>query len=58
MTADNQHLVTPEALDLLDRMLRYNHQERITAKEAMEHPFFAPVRQAAQQAQQQMPSST
>lgn len=23
---DNQHLVTPEALDLLDKLLRYDHQ--------------------------------
>lgn len=44
ITSDNQHLVTPEALDLLDKMLRYNHQERVTAKEAMNHPYFNPVR--------------
>ena len=25
-TPDNQHLVTPEALDLLDKLLRYDHQ--------------------------------
>lgn len=40
---DNQHLVSPEALDLLDKLLRYDHQERLTAKEAMEHPYFFPV---------------
>ena len=27
-TAENQHLVTPEALDLLDKLLRYDHQVR------------------------------
>lgn len=26
VTPDNQHLVTPEALDLLDKLLRYDHQ--------------------------------
>ncbi|KAH9593236.1 Protein kinase domain [Trypanosoma melophagium] len=34
------------ALDLLDRLLRMDHQDRIMAAEAMAHPFFAPVRQA------------
>lgn len=41
--SENQHLVSPEALDLLDKMLRYDHAERITAREAMEHPYFAPI---------------
>ena len=44
VNADNQHLVTPEAIDFLDKLLRYDHQERITAKEAQKHPFFDPVR--------------
>lgn len=30
----------PEAVDLVDKLVRYDHQERLTAKEAMEHPFF------------------
>ena len=25
---------------------RYDHQERLTAKEAQAHPYFAPVREA------------
>uniref|UniRef100_A0A7N8YPH9 non-specific serine/threonine protein kinase n=1 Tax=Mastacembelus armatus TaxID=205130 RepID=A0A7N8YPH9_9TELE len=37
---ENQHLVSPEALDLLDKLLRYDHQQRLTATEAMEHPYF------------------
>jgi casein kinase II subunit alpha len=41
--SENQHLVTPEALDFLDKLLRYDHQERLTAREAMEHPYFSPV---------------
>lgn len=43
MHTENQHLVTPEALDFLDKLLRYDHQERLTAREAMEHPYFYPV---------------
>ncbi|KAJ3593959.1 hypothetical protein NHX12_006292 [Muraenolepis orangiensis] len=37
---ENQHLVSPEALDLLDKLLRYDHQQRLTAAEAMQHPYF------------------
>jgi casein kinase II subunit alpha len=44
VNVDNQHLVTPEAIDFLDKLLRYDHQERITAKEAQKHPFFDSVR--------------
>jgi len=36
----NEQLVTEEALDLLDSMLRYDHAKRITPKDAMEHPYF------------------
>ena len=41
VTAENQHMVGTEAIDFLDKLLRYDHQERITAKEAQSHPFFA-----------------
>ncbi|KAI1890082.1 hypothetical protein AGOR_G00169550 [Albula goreensis] len=41
--SENQHLVSPEALDLLDKLLRYDHQQRLTATEAMAHPYFYPV---------------
>jgi serine/threonine protein kinase len=87
ITSDNQHLVSPEAIDFIDKLLRYDHQvsccrpnaaprcrcmhphgslqltlreqqlqlvsdncispllqERLTAKEAMAHPYLAPVR--------------
>lgn len=40
MHSENQHLVTPEALDFLDKLLRYDHFERLTAREAMDHPYF------------------
>ncbi|PIA33181.1 hypothetical protein AQUCO_04200145v1 [Aquilegia coerulea] len=46
INADNQHLAVPEAVDFLDKLLRYDHQERPTAKEAMAHPYFYPVRSA------------
>ncbi|KAK9490423.1 kinase-like domain-containing protein [Lipomyces doorenjongii] len=38
----NQKYISPEALDFLDKLLRYDHQERLTAKEAMEHDYFPP----------------
>ncbi|KAH0995866.1 hypothetical protein GBA52_019730 [Prunus armeniaca] len=46
INADNQHLVSPEAIDFLDKLLRYDHQDRLTAKEAMGHPYFSQVRAA------------
>ncbi|CAI2021656.1 hypothetical protein SEUBUCD646_0H01140 [Saccharomyces eubayanus] len=33
-------LAVPEVVDLIDNLLRYDHQERLTAKEAMDHKFF------------------
>jgi len=48
VTQENNHLVTPEAIDLLDKLLRYDHQERLSPKEAMAHPYFAPVNAAAE----------
>jgi len=47
ITPENQHLVTPEAIDLLDKLLRYDHQERLSPVEAMQHLYFAPVRAKA-----------
>lgn len=47
LTNENQHLVSPEALDFLSGLLRYDHQERMTAQEAMSHPYLKPVRDAA-----------
>ncbi|XP_010907397.3 casein kinase II subunit alpha isoform X1 [Elaeis guineensis] len=46
INVDNQHLAVPEAVDFVDKLLRYDHQERPTAKEAMAHPYFNPVRNA------------
>ncbi|KAL6215416.1 hypothetical protein ACLB2K_014846 [Fragaria x ananassa] len=46
VTSDNRHLVSSEAINFLDKLLRYDHQERLTAKEAMAHPYFSEVRSA------------
>lgn len=40
VTDSNKYLVDDEIVDLIDHLLRYDHQERLTAKEAMAHPFF------------------
>ena len=39
----NKHLVTDEALDLLDKMLVYDREKRISPQEAMKHDYFKPV---------------
>jgi len=44
VTRDNQHLVSPEAIDFLDHCLRYDHKARITPTEALKHAYFAPVK--------------
>ena len=37
ITAENQALVSDEAIDFVSKLLRYDHQERLTAKESMAH---------------------
>eukprot|EP00606_Chrysophyceae_sp_TOSAG23-5_P000690 GSChrysophyteH2.ASY1.ANO1.1505.1 assembled CDS len=44
ISAESSHLVSDEAIDLLSKLLRYDHQERLTALEAQDHEYFAPVR--------------
>ncbi|KAL8794319.1 MAG: hypothetical protein Q9195_003145 [Heterodermia aff. obscurata] len=46
VNAENQRFVSNDAIDFLDKLLRYDHQERLTAMEAMAHPYFTPVRAA------------
>jgi casein kinase II subunit alpha len=41
VNAENQQFVTSEALDLLEKLLRYDHQKRLTAREAQAHPYFS-----------------
>jgi casein kinase II subunit alpha len=47
VTAENQHLVSDEAIDLVSHLLKYDHQDRLTAQEAQQHPYFTPVHRAA-----------
>ncbi|KAH9851968.1 kinase-like protein [Lenzites betulinus] len=44
VTADNRANAGADSLDLLDKLLRYNHFERLTAAEALAHSFFNAVR--------------
>jgi len=44
ITQENRATTSPEALDLLDKLLRYDHRERLTAAEAMAHTYFNVVR--------------
>ncbi|TDL14555.1 Pkinase-domain-containing protein [Rickenella mellea] len=44
VTTDNQRYISNDAIDFLDRLLRYDHSDRLTAKEAQSHKFFEPVR--------------
>ena len=41
---DNERHISDEALDLIDRMLVMDHNDRITTTEAIAHPFFDEVR--------------
>jgi len=44
VTPEVQHLCSPEAISFLDGLLVYDLPSRLTAKEAMAHPYFDPVR--------------
>jgi len=44
VNSDNGTLCTPESLDLLDKLLRYDPQERLSAREAIEHRYFSPLK--------------
>ena len=39
-TSENQRYISNEAIDLLDKLLRYDHQERLTAREAQAQSYF------------------
>ncbi|WZZ82834.1 hypothetical protein YC2023_103406 [Brassica napus] len=41
-----RYLSINSAVDFVDKLLKYDHQERPTAKEAMAHPYFYPIRNA------------
>ncbi|KAJ7287453.1 kinase-like domain-containing protein [Mycena rebaudengoi] len=44
INAENRHIASTDAIDFLDKLLRYDHRERLTAKEAEAHPYFNSVR--------------
>ena len=41
----NKHMLSPEAFDLLGKMLVYDKNQRIRCKEAMNHAYFEPIRE-------------
>lgn len=42
--SDDQRFLSNDAFDLLDKLLVFDHTERITAKDALYHPYFDEVR--------------
>ena len=40
------HTADPNAVDLIDKMLKYNPSDRISAREALSHPYFDDLSQA------------
>jgi hypothetical protein len=44
---------TKEAIDLVQQMLAYDPEKRITAKDALRHPWFADLREAERKAKEQ-----
>jgi casein kinase II subunit alpha len=51
----NRELCSPDAIDLLGKMLKYDKNKRINCKDAMAHAYFDPVREfvAKQDAEKQ-----
>lgn len=45
VTGANQELADTDAVDLVSRLVRVDPHERMSADEALEHPWFAPVRE-------------
>ncbi|KAH7120262.1 kinase-like domain-containing protein [Dactylonectria estremocensis] len=40
VNSDNERLVTDEAMDLLQRLLLFDHEDRLTAREALAHTYY------------------
>ena len=45
INSNNKYLVNDEALDLLDKLLKFDQEERINAKDALKHPYFKDLNQ-------------
>ncbi|KAI5456317.1 hypothetical protein BGZ63DRAFT_396385 [Mariannaea sp. PMI_226] len=43
VTPENRHLATWDALDLVDKLLRFDPEDRLTVDEALKHPYFETV---------------
>merc|ERR1719393_848309 len=43
MNNENTHLISPEVVDMIDKLLVYDHAERILPKEAMCHPYMREI---------------
>ena len=41
---DNKNLCNRDAIDLLEKILVFDHAHRLTAKEALEHSYFDKIR--------------
>ncbi|KAK8799728.1 hypothetical protein WA158_006276 [Blastocystis sp. Blastoise] len=54
ITNENSRYINKDVLDLLDHMLVYDHQKRFSARECMEHPFFASTREIIMKEQTQL----
>lgn len=52
----NRDLVTPEGLDLLEKMLTWDFADRISVADAMNHPFFDSLRGEGAQKSDEAPS--
>ena len=48
VTEANKDTASEEAFDLLEKMLCYDKKRRITAKEALLHPYFKEIRDGFQ----------
>jgi len=57
ITTQNRHLANSEVLDLLSKLLCFDHQDRLTCQEAMRHPYFLPLRKQMQEKQSLLSSS-
>ena len=40
INSNNKYLITDDAIDLLDKLLKFDFKERITAQEALKHKYF------------------
>merc|ERR1712187_1013226 len=45
----NKKYMSNESLDFVDKLLKYDHNKRLTPREAMAHAYFKPIREYHQQ---------